>query len=85
LSCNEFTWTILPAVAEFEETVPLGNGRSHRRQFGESLSPEREPVHVLEALKLQIGSDAFSARALNVLTAILAITFTIADIIVEKR
>ena len=33
-----------------------------RRQFGEALSPEREPVHVLEALKLQIGSDAFSAQ-----------------------
>jgi predicted phage terminase large subunit-like protein len=46
----------------FEETVALGNGHSHRRRFGEALSPEREPVHVLEALKLQIGSDAFSAQ-----------------------
>ena len=29
---------------------------------GEALSPEREPLHVLEALKLQIGGDAFSAQ-----------------------
>ncbi len=52
----------LPAIAEFEEIVPLGNGRTHHRRFGEALSPEREPLHVLEALKLQIGSDAFSAQ-----------------------
>jgi predicted phage terminase large subunit-like protein len=59
---NEWELLSLPAIAEFEETIPLGNGRSHRRQFGEALSPEREPLHVLEALKLQIGSDAFSAQ-----------------------
>jgi hypothetical protein len=28
----------------------------------EALSPEREPLDVLDALKLQIGSDAFSAQ-----------------------
>ena len=30
--------------------------------MGEALSPEREPLDVLDALKLQIGSDAFSAQ-----------------------
>jgi phage terminase large subunit-like protein len=30
--------------------------------MGEALSPEREPLPVLEALKQQIGSDAFSAQ-----------------------
>ncbi|HEX3675681.1 MAG TPA: phage terminase large subunit [Rhizomicrobium sp.] len=30
--------------------------------MGEALSPEREPLDVLEELKLQIGSDAFSAQ-----------------------
>ncbi len=57
-------WTVLnlPAIAQFEENIPLGNGCTHRREFGEALSPEREPLHVLEALKLQIGSDAFSAQ-----------------------
>jgi predicted phage terminase large subunit-like protein len=59
---NEWEVLSLPAIAEFEETIPLGNGRSHRRQFGEALSPEREPLYVLKNLKLQIGSDAFSAQ-----------------------
>ena len=59
---NEWELLSLPAIAEFEETIPLGNGRSHRRQYGEALSPEREPLDVLAALKLQIGSDAFSAQ-----------------------
>jgi hypothetical protein len=59
---SEWELLSLPAIAEFEETIALGNGHSHRRRFGEALSPEREPVHVLEALKLQIGSDAFSAQ-----------------------
>jgi predicted phage terminase large subunit-like protein len=59
---SEWELHSLPAIAEFEETILLRNGHSHRRRFGEALSPEREPVHVLEALKLQIGSDAFSAQ-----------------------
>jgi len=59
---DEWELLSLPAIAEFEETIPLGSGRSHRRQVGEALSPEREPLRVLESLKLQIGSDAFSAQ-----------------------
>jgi hypothetical protein len=34
----------------------------HIRKLGEALSPEREPLDVLDSLKLQIGSDAFSAQ-----------------------
>jgi predicted phage terminase large subunit-like protein len=34
----------------------------YRRISGEVLSPEREPLEILEALKMQIGSDAFSAQ-----------------------
>jgi len=59
---DEWEVLSLPAIAEFEENIPLGNGRTHLREFGEALSPEREPLHVLEALKRQIGSDAFSAQ-----------------------
>ena len=59
---DEWEVLSLPAIAEFDERIPLGDRRSHHRQFGEALSPEREPLHVLEALKLQIGSDAFSAQ-----------------------
>jgi predicted phage terminase large subunit-like protein len=52
----------LPAIAETDEVVPLSAGRSHLRRSGEALSPEREPLEVLAAPKLQIGSDAFSAQ-----------------------
>jgi hypothetical protein len=45
---DEWELLSLPAIAEFEETIPLGNGRSHRRHVGEVLSPEREPLHMLE-------------------------------------
>src|SRR5262249_51790495 len=40
---NEWTLLSLPAIAEFEETIALGNEHQHRRQVGEALSPEREP------------------------------------------
>jgi predicted phage terminase large subunit-like protein len=57
-------WEILslPAIATFDESIPLSAESSHRRTSGEALSAEREPLHVLEAMKLQIGSDAFSAQ-----------------------
>ena len=57
-------WEVLslPAIADFEETIPIGNGRTHRREIDEVLSPEREPLHILEGIKLQMGSDAFSAQ-----------------------
>jgi hypothetical protein len=59
---DEWEVLSLPAIAEFDETIPLAGGRVHRRQFGEALSPKREPLHVLEDLKRQIGGDAFSAQ-----------------------
>ena len=45
-----------------DETIPLSAERTYRRRSGEALSPEREPLEVLDAPKLQIGSDAFSAQ-----------------------
>ena len=59
---DEWDVLSLPAIAESNEAVPLSNDRIHRRKSGEALSPEREPLQILEALKLQIGSDAFSAQ-----------------------
>src|SRR5205085_3949342 len=41
----------LPAIAEDEESVELSLHRTHSRQAGELLHPEREPRHVLDALK----------------------------------
>jgi predicted phage terminase large subunit-like protein len=59
---DEWKVLSLPAVAYFDEIIPLSAERTYCRQSGEALSPEREPLHVLDALKLQIGSDAFSAQ-----------------------
>jgi predicted phage terminase large subunit-like protein len=59
---DEWDVLSLPAIAESEDAIPLWNGRMHIRKPGEALFPEREPLPVLDALKLQIGSDAFSAQ-----------------------
>ena len=58
------TWVHLnlPAIAEEDEAISLGDGRVYRRQVGELLHPEREPSHVLEELKAAMGSQAFSAQ-----------------------
>jgi predicted phage terminase large subunit-like protein len=57
-------WTVLslPAIAEHTETVSLSPTDSHERQLGEVLAPDREPIKVLEQLRLQLGSDLFSAQ-----------------------
>jgi predicted phage terminase large subunit-like protein len=59
---DEWDVLSLPAIADCEEMIPTWGGQTYRRRLGEALSPEREPIDVLEALKLQIGSDAFSAQ-----------------------
>jgi predicted phage terminase large subunit-like protein len=57
-------WTVLslPAIAEHAETIGLSPTDSHERQLGEVLAPDREPMEVLEQLRLQLGSDLFSAQ-----------------------
>lgn len=57
-------WDVLslPAVALGDEFIPISAKRTYHRKAGEVLSPEREPVEVLEGLKRQLGSDAFSAQ-----------------------
>ena len=52
----------LPAIAEEDEEIPLGDGRVYRRKTGELLHPEREPMRVLDELKAAMGSQAFSAQ-----------------------
>jgi predicted phage terminase large subunit-like protein len=59
---DEWEVLSLPAIAYNDEVVPTWAGRTCHRKAGEALSPEREPFYVLEALKQQIGSDAFSAQ-----------------------
>jgi predicted phage terminase large subunit-like protein len=57
-------WPVLnlPAIAESFQTIPLTMGRLHERCPDEVLSPEREPLEVLEELRRQLGSDLFSAQ-----------------------
>jgi predicted phage terminase large subunit-like protein len=50
------------AIASSHEIIQTWEGRNHVRRTGEVLSPKREPLSVLEALKLQIGCDAFAAQ-----------------------
>jgi len=59
---DEWEVLSLPAIAYYDEAIPISADRFYHRKAGEALSPEREPLHVLEDLKLQIGSDAFSAQ-----------------------
>jgi predicted phage terminase large subunit-like protein len=64
LTAQSDEWEILdlPAIAECDQTIPCWEGRPYHRESGEVLSPEREPLEILEALKMQIGSDGFSAQ-----------------------
>jgi len=59
---DEWEVLSLPAIAHCDQEIPISADRAYRRKLGEALSPEREPLQVLEAMKLQIGSDAFSAQ-----------------------
>jgi predicted phage terminase large subunit-like protein len=59
---NEWMMLSLPAIAESFERIPIGQGRFHEREVGEALSPEREPIEILTQLRLQLGSDLFSAQ-----------------------
>lgn len=52
----------LPALAEVDEDIPLGGGRTYHRRVGEPLHAAREPRAVLEDLRRAMGSAAFSAQ-----------------------
>lgn len=52
----------LPAIAEHEQSVPIGMNRFRNRRKGEALFEAREPLPVLENLKREMGSFAFSAQ-----------------------
>ncbi len=60
-------WTVLnlPAVSPADLVLPIGEGRSHRFREGSLLHPEREPQHVLDDLRANLGSDSFSAQYLQ--------------------
>jgi hypothetical protein len=52
----------LPAIADEAQEVAIGNGRVHKREIGEVLHPEREPMELLQQQKATMGSAAFGAQ-----------------------
>jgi hypothetical protein len=59
---DEWTVVSLPAIAEQDEEIPIGNGQFHYRRAGDVLHPEREPREVLESLRAQLGAETFAAQ-----------------------
>ena len=64
LEKNAADWTVLslPAIAEEGHDVQLDADRALHRPIGHVLHDEREPREVLDALKLDLGSDLFAAQ-----------------------
>src|SRR5205085_941637 len=56
-------WTVvnLPAIAERDEQIPIGNGQIHFRHADDVLHPEREPREVLERLRAH-SPEMFAAQ-----------------------
>lgn len=52
----------LPAIAEKEEVVPVGQARTHRRYVGDLLNPAREDNATLDQLRRDLGPLVFSAQ-----------------------
>ena len=59
---DEWTVLTLPAMAEEDESIRIGDERWHHRRVGDLLHPEREPLAVLESMRQSLGSDLFSAQ-----------------------
>jgi predicted phage terminase large subunit-like protein len=55
----------LPSIADTEQRLPLYHDRVHCRRINDLLSPEREPLEVLDGIRAEIGSYAFSAQYLQ--------------------
>ena len=52
----------LPALAEADETIPVGEGRTYRRLEGRPLDARRQPAEHLAQLRETLGSPVFSAQ-----------------------
>jgi predicted phage terminase large subunit-like protein len=57
-------WTVLnlPAIAEQDEKIEVGNGKFHLRRAGDPLHVEREPLSILQSYKAQLGPETFAAQ-----------------------
>jgi predicted phage terminase large subunit-like protein len=59
---NDWTVLSLPAIAELDEQVAIGDGDFHFRAAGEALHPQHESLATLDKLKQTLGSDVFAAQ-----------------------
>lgn len=57
-------WTVLnlPAIAEADERIPIGESTYHFRKEGDVLHPARESLATLEIMRQTLGSEIFSAQ-----------------------
>jgi predicted phage terminase large subunit-like protein len=60
-------WTLLrlPAIAQADEHIAIGDGKYHQFCADNVLHPQYESREVLEKLRRQFGSDIFSAQYLQ--------------------
>lgn len=62
LKLGDWVHLNLPAIAETNQSIPTGKGKSYNRGVGELLQPNREPIETLSNLKRSMGSAAFSSQ-----------------------
>lgn len=62
---DRWTHLDLPAIAQVEEDIAIGDNLYHHRCLGDVLHPERDSREVLEELKETMGSEIFSAQYLQ--------------------
>ncbi len=61
---NSSDWAVLslPAIAESDEKIAIGDGEFYLRCASEALHPAYEPLSTLEKLRTGMGSSVFSAQ-----------------------
>ena len=59
---ERWTHLNLPAIADSDQRIQIGDGQFHPRHVGDLLHEAREPRDVLEKLKVTLGSFNFSAQ-----------------------
>jgi len=62
---KEYACLNLPAVAERDQFIEIGEGRTYHWKRGELLDPVRFPKEVLEAERLNMGPQDYSAQYLQ--------------------
>jgi hypothetical protein len=59
---DEWKVLSLSAIAESDETIPVGEDLFHKRRAGAPLHPEHESFATLEKLRATLGHDVFTAQ-----------------------